>query len=139
MIDPILISILIFAIIYGSIKGFLSMVEPVISFLISIFLTPTANIFLIRYVSFYEERLLFKILLFIFLYVITRFLVSILKTNLKKILKTIYLGWVDHVLGAISSAIVASILIMLVLGFISEFTGKTFPSVILFYIKDFNI
>lgn len=135
MIDTILISILIFAIIYGSIKGFMSMVEPVISFLISVFLTPMTNIFLIRYISFYEERLLFKILLFLFIYVIIRFLISILKTNFKKILKTIYLGWVDHVLGAI----VAFILIILILGFITELTGKTFPSIILFYIKDFKI
>ena len=138
MIDTVLILILIFAMIYGSIKGFMSIVEPIVAFLISIFLTPMTNIFLLKYISFYEEKLIFKILLFLIIYAISRFLISILKTNLKKILHTIYLGWVDHLLGAISSVIVASILILLVLTFITEFTGKTFNSNVVFYIKDFK-
>ena len=138
MIDTVLILILILATIYGSIKGFMSMVEPVIAFLISIFLTPITNIFLLKYISFYEDQLIFKILLFLIIYTISRFLISILKTNLKKILSTIYLGWVDHLLGAISSVIVASMLILLILTFITEFTGKTFQSNLVFYLKDFK-
>ena len=138
MIDTVLILILLFAMIYGSIKGFMSMAEPVIAFLISIFLTPMANIFLLKYISFYEEKLIFKILLFLIIYAISRFLISILKTNLKKILRTIYLGWVDHLIGAISSVIIASMLILLVLTFITEFTGKPFHSNLVFYLKDFK-
>ena len=138
MIDTVLILILIFAMFYGSIKGFMSMVEPVIAFLISIFLTPITNIFLLRYISFYEEKLIFKILLFLIIYAVSRFLISTLKTNLKKILSTIYLGWVDHLLGSISSVIVVSMLILLVLTFITEFTGKTFHSNLVFYLKDFK-
>lgn len=134
MIDVVLISVLIFAILYGSIKGFMSIVDPIISFLIAIVITPMANIFLLRYVSFYENGTVFKIILFLFIYIIIRFLISKIKTCLKKILNTIYLGWLDYILGALTTLITASILTILILNIITEFTGKTFHSKVLTYI-----
>jgi uncharacterized membrane protein required for colicin V production len=136
MIDIILALIFLVSILYGLIRGFMSIASPIVALVIAIFLSPVINALLILYANFYKESVIVKVLIFLAVYAIFRILMSKLKESIKHLLKAVYLNWVDSILGAISSLAVSAVIIVMVFSLITEFSGKRFDSAILYYLTD---
>lgn len=136
MIDIILALIFLISILYGLIRGFMSIASPIVALIAAIFLSPIINALLILYTDFYKENVIIKVLIFLAIYAIFRILMSKLKESISHLLKAIYLNWVDSILGALSSLAVCVVIIVMLFSLITEFTGKTFNSAILYYLTD---
>ena len=106
--DFIIIIILGFIFLYGFYKGIISITVPIIAIIITFIIAPLIYNNLSKI---FNHSAILKIISFIASYSIIRIILSKAEDSIKKLLKIIFLGWIDRFLGAIVLTLVACIII----------------------------
>ena len=106
--DFIIIIILGFIFLYGFYKGIISITVPIIAIIITFIIAPLIYNNLSKI---FNHSAILKIISFIASYSIIRIILSKVEDSIKKLLKIIFLGWIDRLLGAIVLTLVACIII----------------------------
>lgn len=106
--DFIIIIILGFIFLYGFYKGIISITVPIVAIIVTFIIAPLIYNNLSKI---FNHSVILKIISFIASYSIIRIILSKVEDNIKKLLKIIFLGWVDRLLGAIVLTLVACIII----------------------------
>lgn len=139
-LDIVIIIILGLIFLYGLYKGIISITVPIIAIAITLIIAPL----IYNYVSkHFNHSVILKILSFIITYSAIRIILSKVEDSIKKLLKIIFLGWVDRLLGALVLTLAACIIIALISSVIilsfpeSEYSNLIFKSKILTSIYNF--
>ena len=106
--DFIIIIILGFIFLYGFYKGIISITVPIIAIITTFLIAPLIYNNLSKI---FNHSVILKIISFIASYSIIRIILSKVEDSIKKLLKIIFLGWIDRLLGAIVLTLVACIII----------------------------
>ena len=106
--DFIIIIILGFIFLYGFYKGIISITVPIIAIIITFIIAPLIYNNLSKI---FNHSVILKIISFIASYSIIRIILSKVEDSIKKLLKIIFLGWIDRLLGAVVLTLVACIII----------------------------
>lgn len=126
-VDTVLIIILSVLFIYGFYKGFISMTIPLIAIVITIIFAPLIYNHMSKY---FNHSLILKIISLIASYSIIRIILSKIEENLKKILKAIFLGWVDRLLGALVIMFISCFVITIII-YIIQSLDMTYNNIII--------
>ena len=113
--DFVIIIILGFIFLYGFYKGIISITVPIIAIIITFIIAPLIYNNLSKI---FNHSVILKIISFIASYSIIRIILSKVEDSIKKLLKIIFLGWVDRMLGAIVLTLIACIIIAFISSFI---------------------
>ena len=126
-VDTVLIIILSVLFVYGFYKGFISMTIPLIAIVITIIFAPLIYNHMSKY---FNHSLILKIISLIASYSIIRIILSKIEENLKKILKAIFLGWVDRLLGALVIMFISCFVITIII-YIIQSLDMTYNNIII--------
>lgn len=113
--DFVIIIILGFIFLYGFYKGIISITVPIIAIIITFIIAPLIYNNLSKI---FNHSVILKIISFIASYSIIRIILSKVEDSIKKLLKIIFLGGVDRMLGAIVLTLIACIIIAFISSFI---------------------
>lgn len=113
--DFVIIIILGFIFLYGFYKGIISITVPIIAIIITFIIAPLIYNNLSKI---FNHSVILKIISFIASYSIIRIILSKVEDSIKKLLKIIFLGGVDRMLGAIVLTLTACIIIAFISSFI---------------------
>lgn len=113
--DFVIIIILGFIFLYGFYKGIISITVPIIAIIITFIIAPLIYNNLSKI---FNHSVILKIISFIASYSIIRIILSKVEDSIKKLLKIIFLGGVDRLLGAIVLTLIACIIIAFISSFI---------------------
>lgn len=113
--DFVIIIILGFIFLYGFYKGIISITVPIIAIIITFIIAPLIYNNLSKI---FNHSVILKIISFIASYSIIRIILSKVEDSIKKLLKIIFLGWVDRMLGAIVLTLIACLIIAFISSFI---------------------
>ena len=111
--DFIIIIILGFIFLYGFYKGIISITVPIIAIIITFIIAPLIYNNLSKI---FNHSVILKIISFIASYSIIRIILSKVEDSIKKLLKIIFLGWIDRLIGAI----VLTLVVCIIIAFISS-------------------
>ena len=111
--DFIIIIILGFIFLYGFYKGIISITVPIIAIIITFIIAPLIYNNLSKI---FNHSVILKIISFIASYSIIRIILSKAEDSIKKLLKIIFLGWIDRLIGAI----VLTLVVCIIIAFISS-------------------
>ncbi|TXJ37414.1 CvpA family protein [Brachyspira pilosicoli] len=139
-IDIVIIIFLVFVFIYGFYRGIISITIPVIAIISTFIIAPIIYNHASKY---FEHSIILKIVSFLISYSIIRIILSKAADSIKKVLKMIFLSWVDRILGAIVMLFIVSLIISIVSYFVlnmTEYGGIIYSSKVLMFIYNiFNI
>lgn len=107
-LDIFIIIILFLIFLYGLYKGIISITVPIIAIIITFIIAPLIYNFASKY---FNHSIILKIISFIVSYSMIRIILSKVEDSIKKLLKIIFLGWVDRLIGAIVLTFIACIII----------------------------
>ena len=124
-LDIFIIIILILIFLYGLYKGIISITTPIIAIIITFIIAPLIYNFASKY---FNHSIILKIISFIVSYSIIRIILSKVEDSIKKLLKIIFLGWVDRLIGAIVLTFIACIIIALISSIILSMP-KEYPNI----------
>lgn len=113
--DFVIIIILGFIFLYGFYKGIISITVPIIAIIITFIIAP---LIYNNMSKIFNHSVILKIISFIASYSIIRIILSKVEDSIKKLLKIIFLGWVDRMLGAIVLTLIACLIIAFISSFI---------------------
>lgn len=133
-IDIVIIIFLVFIFIYGFYRGIISITIPVIAIAATFIIAPIIYNHASKY---FDHSIILKIVSFLISYSIIRIILSKAADSIKKVLKMIFLSWVDRVLGAIVLLFIVSLIISIVSYFIlnmTEYGYIIYSSKVLMYI-----
>lgn len=139
-LDIVIIIILGLIFLYGLYKGIISITVPIIAIAITLIIAPLIYNYASKH---FNHSVILKILSFIITYSAIRIILSKVEDSIKKLLKIIFLGWVDRLLGAVVLTLAACIIIALISSVIilsfpeSEYSKLIFKSKILMSIYNF--
>lgn len=133
-IDIVIIIFLVFIFIYGFYRGIISITIPVIAIAATFIIAPIIYNHASKY---FDHSIILKIVSFLISYSVIRIILSKAADSIKKVLKMIFLSWVDRVLGAIVLLFIVSLIISIVSYFIlnmTEYGYIIYSSKVLMYI-----
>ena len=133
-IDIVIIIFLAFIFIYGFYRGIISITIPVIAIISTFIIAPIIYNHASKY---FDHSIILKIVSFLISYSVIRIILSKAADSIKKVLKMIFLSWVDRVLGAIVLLFIVSLIISIVSYFIlnmTEYGYIIYSSKVLMYI-----
>ena len=133
-IDIVIIIFLVFIFIYGFYRGIISITIPVIAIISTFIIAPIIYNHASKY---FDHSIILKIVSFLISYSVIRIILSKAADSIKKVLKMIFLSWVDRVLGAIVLLFIVSLIISIVSYFIlnmTEYGYIIYSSKVLMYI-----
>ena len=133
-IDIVVIIFLVFIFIYGFYRGIISITIPVIAIISTFIIAPIIYNHASKY---FEHSIILKIVSFLISYSVIRIILSKAADSIKKVLKMIFLSWVDRILGAIVMLFIVSLIISLVSYFVinmTEYGGIIYSSKVLIFI-----
>lgn len=133
-IDIVVIIFLVFIFIYGFYKGIISITIPVIAIISTFIIAPIIYNHASKY---FDHSIILKIVSFLISYSVIRIILSKAADSIKKVLKMIFLSWVDRILGAIVMLFIVSLIISLVSYFVlnmTEYGGIIYSSKVLMFI-----
>lgn len=140
LFDIIIIIILGLIFLYGLYKGVISISVPIIAIAITFIIAPLIYNYASKH---FNHSVILKIISFIITYSVVRIILSKVEDSVKKLLKIVFLGWVDRLIGAIVLTLIACIIISLISSVIiisfpnSEYSNIIFKSKILMSIYKF--
>lgn len=138
--DIIIIIILGLIFLYGLYKGIISITVPIIAIAITFIIAPLIYNYASKH---FNHSVILKIISFIITYSVIRIILSKVEDSIKKLLKIVFLGWVDRLLGAVVLTLIACIIIALISSIIiisfpeSEYSNIIFKSKVLMLIYNF--
>ena len=133
-IDIVIIIFLAFIFIYGFYRGIISITIPVIAIISTFIIAPIIYNHASKY---FDHSIILKIVSFLISYSVIRIILSKAADSIKKVLKMIFLSWVDRILGAIVMLFIVSLIISLVSYFVlnmTEYGGIIYSSKVLMFI-----
>ncbi|WP_157160000.1 CvpA family protein [Brachyspira pilosicoli] len=133
-IDIVIIIFLVFIFIYGFYRGIISITIPVIAIISTFIIAPIIYNHASKY---FDHSIILKIVSFLISYSVIRIILSKAADSIKKVLKMIFLSWVDRILGAIVMLFIVSLIISLVSYFVlnmTEYGGIIYSSKVLMFI-----
>lgn len=133
-IDIVVIIFLVFIFIYGFYRGIISITIPVIAIISTFIIAPIIYNHASKY---FDHSIILKIVSFLISYSVIRIILSKAADSIKKVLKMIFLSWVDRILGAIVMLFIVSLIISLVSYFVinmTEYGGIIYSSKVLIFI-----
>ncbi|MEI0621172.1 CvpA family protein [Brachyspira pilosicoli] len=133
-IDIVVIIFLVFIFIYGFYRGIISITIPVIAIISTFIIAPIIYNHASKY---FDHSIILKIVSFLISYSVIRIILSKVADSIKKVLKMIFLSWVDRILGAIVMLFIVSLIISLVSYFVlnmTEYGGIIYSSKVLMFI-----
>ena len=133
-IDIVIIIFLIFIFIYGFYRGIISITIPVIAIISTFIIAPIIYNHASKY---FDHSIILKIVSFLISYSIIRIVLSKAADSIKKVLKMIFLSWVDRFLGAIALLFIVSLIISIISYFVlnmTEYGGIIYSSKVLMFI-----
>ena len=133
-IDIVVIIFLVFIFIYGFYRGIISITIPVIAIISTFIIAPIIYNHASKY---FDHSIILKIVSFLISYSVIRIILSKAEDSIKKVLKMIFLSWVDRILGAIVMLFIVSLIISLVSYFVlnmTEYGGIIYSSKVLMFI-----
>lgn len=133
-IDIVVIIFLVFIFIYGFYRGIISITIPVIAIISTFIIAPIIYNHASKY---FDHSIILKIVSFLISYSVIRIILSNAADSIKKVLKMIFLSWVDRILGAIVMLFIVSLIISLVSYFVlnmTEYGGIIYSSKVLMFI-----
>ncbi|WP_288695096.1 CvpA family protein [uncultured Brachyspira sp.] len=133
-IDIVVIIFLVFIFIYGFYRGIISITIPVIAVISTFIIAPIIYNHASKY---FDHSIILKIVSFLISYSVIRIILSKVADSIKKVLKMIFLSWVDRILGAIVMLFIVSLIISLVSYFVlnmTEYGGIIYSSKVLMFI-----
>lgn len=133
-IDIVIIIFLVFVFIYGFYRGIISITIPVIAIISTFIIAPIIYNHASKY---FEHSIILKIVSFLISYSVIRIILSKAADSIKKVLKMIFLSWVDRILGAIVILFIVSLIISIVSYFVlnmTEYGGIIYSSKVLMFI-----
>ena len=130
-IDIVVIIFLVFIFIYGFYRGIISITIPVIAIISTFIIAPIIYNHASKY---FDHSIILKIVSFLISYSVIRIILSKAADSIKKVLKMIFLSWVDRILGAIVMLFIVSLIISLVSYFVPEYGGIIYSSKVLMFI-----
>lgn len=133
-IDIVVIIFLVFIFIYGFYRGIISITIPVIAIISTFIIAPIIYNHASKY---FDHSIILKIVSFLISYSVIRIILSKAADSIKKVLKMIFLSWVDRILGAIVMLFIVSLIISLVSYFVlnmTEYGGIIYSSKVLMFI-----
>ena len=133
-IDIVIIIFLVFIFIYGFYRGIISITIPVIAIISTFIIAPIIYNHASKY---FEHSIILKIVSFLISYSVIRIILSKAADSIKKVLKMIFLSWVDRILGAIVMLFIVSLIISIVSYFVlnmTEYGYIIYSSKVLMYI-----
>ena len=119
-IDIVIIIFLAFIFIYGFYRGIISITIPVIAIISTFIIAPIIYNHASKY---FDHSIILKIVSFLISYSVIRIILSKAADSIKKVLKMIFLSWVDRILGAIVMLFIVSLIISIVSYFVLNMTG----------------
>ena len=129
-IDIVIIIFLVFIFIYGFYRGIISITIPVIAIAATFIIAPIIYNHASKY---FDHSIILKIVSFLISYSVIRIILSKAADSIKKVLKMIFLSWVDRVLGAIVLLFIISIVSYFILN-MTEYGYIIYSSKVLMYI-----
>lgn len=133
-IDIVVIIFLVFIFIYGFYRGIISITIPVIAIISTFIIAPIIYNHASKY---FDHSIILKIVSFLISYSVIRIILSKAADSIKKVLKMIFLSWVDRILGAIVMLFIVSLIISLVSYFVinmTEYSNIIYSSKVLMFI-----
>ena len=133
-IDIVIIIFLAFIFIYGFYRGIISITIPVIAIISTFIIAPIIYNHASKY---FDHSIILKIVSFLISYSVIRIILSKAADSIKKVLKMIFLSWVDRILGAIVMLFIVSLIISIVSYFVlnmTEYGGIIYSSKVLMFI-----
>ncbi|MBW5392445.1 CvpA family protein [Brachyspira pilosicoli] len=133
-IDIVVIIFLVFIFIYGFYRGIISITIPVIAIISTFIIAPIIYNHASKY---FDHSIILKIVSFLISYSVIRIILSKAADSIKKVLKMIFLSWVDRILGAIVMLFIVSLIISIVSYFVlnmTEYGGIIYSSKVLMFI-----
>lgn len=133
-IDIVIIIFLVFIFIYGFYRGIISITIPVIAIISTFIIAPIIYNHASKY---FDHSIILKIVSFLISYSVIRIILSKAADSIKKVLKMIFLSWVDRILGAIVMVFIVSLIISIVSYFVlnmTEYGGIIYNSKVLMFI-----
>lgn len=133
-IDIVVIIFLVFIFIYSFYRGIISITIPVIAIISTFIIAPIIYNHASKY---FDHSIILKIVSFLISYSVIRIILSKAADSIKKVLKMIFLSWVDRILGAIVMLFIVSLIISLVSYFVlnmTEYGGIIYSSKVLMFI-----
>ena len=133
-IDIVIIIFLVFIFIYGFYRGIISITIPVIAIISTFIIAPIIYNHASKY---FEHSIILKIVSFLISYSVIRIILSKAADSIKKVLKMIFLSWVDRILGAIVMLFIVSLIISIVSYFVlnmTEYGSIIYSSKVLMFI-----
>ena len=138
-IDIVIIIFLVFIFIYGFYRGIISIMIPVIAIASTFIIAPIIYNHASKY---FDHSVILKIVSFLISYSVIRIILSKVEDSIKKVLKMIFLSWVDRLLGAIVLLFAVSLIISIVSYFILNMTEYSYiiydSKVLMFIYNIFN-
>ena len=138
-IDIVIIIFLVFIFIYGFYRGIISIMIPVIAIVATFIIAPIIYNHASKY---FDHSVILKIVSFLISYSVIRIILSKVEDSIKKVLKMIFLSWVDRLLGAIVLLFAVSLIISIVSYFILNMTEYSYiiydSKVLMFIYNIFN-
>lgn len=133
-IDIVVIIFLVFIFIYGFYRGIISITIPVIAIISTFIIAPIIYNHASKY---FDHSIILKIVSFLISYSVIRIILSKAADSIKKVLKMIFLSWVDRILGAIVMLFIVSLIISIVSYFVlnmTQYGGIIYSSKVLMFI-----
>lgn len=138
-IDIVIIIFLVFIFIYGFYRGIISITIPVIAIAATFIIAPIIYNHASKY---FDHSIILKIVSFLISYSVIRIILSKAADSIKKVLKMIFLSWVDRVLGAIVFLFIVSLIISIISYFVLNMTEYNYivynSRVLMFIYNIFN-
>ena len=139
-IDIVIIIFLVFIFFYGFYRGIISIMIPVIAIASTFIIAPIIYNHASKY---FDHSVILKIVSFLISYSVIRIILSKAADSIKKVLKMIFLSWVDRLLGAIVLLFAVSLIISIVSYFILNMTKYNHiiydSNVLMFIYNIFNL
>ncbi|MEI0531821.1 CvpA family protein [Brachyspira pilosicoli] len=138
-IDIVIIIFLAFIFIYGFYRGIISITIPVIAIISTFIIAPIIYNHASKY---FDHSIILKIVSFLISYSVIRIILSKAADSIKKVLKIIFLSWVDRLLGGIVLLFIVSLIISIISYFVLNMTEYNYivynSRVLMFIYNIFN-
>lgn len=112
-LDYLILVVIGIATIYGGIKGVLTFIAAGLSVAAAFLLLPIVHPFALTF-KFYGNTMLWKLILFLVLFILVNLTLQIVVHLLREILESLFIGWINHLFGALFMFLIACVAVYLI-------------------------
>ncbi len=113
-LDYAILVIIGIATVYGGFKGILLFIAAGLSVVAAFLLMPLVHPYALSMLSFYGNTILWKLILFLVLFILVNLILQIVVHLLREVLESLFIGWINHLFGAIFMFLIACVAVYLI-------------------------